>query len=162
GRERIVQQHDLGGFFGNFGAGNAHGDADVCIFEGGRVVDAVAGDGDHVALGLQFFDDAHFQQRRAAGDDAHRGQHPRKFFVGEVFKVRGLDRDVLFVEQVQIVRDGGGGDDVVAGEHFDLDACRLAGGHGAVDLGAQRVGNADEAVEAHAALGGGAAFGESL
>ena len=59
---------------------------------------------------------------------------------------------MLAVEDVQLFGDGGGGDDVVAGEHLDLDARRLAGVHGVVHFGAQRVGDADEAVEGHVRL----------
>ena len=55
GGEVVVGEDHFGGVFGDFGAGDAHGDADVGAGEGGGVVDAVAGHGDDVAL---FFEDA--------------------------------------------------------------------------------------------------------
>jgi hypothetical protein len=57
GGEVVVQQHHVGGFLGNVGAGDAHGHADVGLLERRRVVDAVAGHGHDVAAVLQRLDD---------------------------------------------------------------------------------------------------------
>ena len=46
-----------GGFLGHLRPGHAHRDADVGLAQGGRVVDAVAGHGDHLAACLQHPDD---------------------------------------------------------------------------------------------------------
>ena len=59
---------------------------------------------------------------------------------------------MIVVENAELVRDGGRGDDVVAREHFQIDARALAGVHRVVHFRAQGVGDADEPVEDHAVL----------
>jgi hypothetical protein len=51
--EVVGGEDDVGGFAGDVGAGASHGDADVGLAQRGGVVDAVAGDGDDLAVGLQ-------------------------------------------------------------------------------------------------------------
>ncbi len=53
GREVVVGEHEIGGFAGDLGARPSHRDTDVRAPQGGRIVDAVAGDCDDLALGLQ-------------------------------------------------------------------------------------------------------------
>src|SRR5690606_33533327 len=65
----VVGQHHVGGFFGDVGAGDAHGYADVGLLERRGVVDAVAGHGDNVAVGAQGADDAHLVFRGNPGED---------------------------------------------------------------------------------------------
>ena len=43
GGEVVICENDGGGIFGDVRAGEAHGNADVGAFEGGRIIDAVAG-----------------------------------------------------------------------------------------------------------------------
>ena len=50
--EVVVGEDHHRGFLGHLGAGDAHGDADVGLLQRGRVVDAVAGHRDDVALAL--------------------------------------------------------------------------------------------------------------
>ena len=57
-----------GAFHGDVGAG-AHGDADLRLREGRRVVDAVARHGDDAALGLNFLTARGFLLRQHLGDD---------------------------------------------------------------------------------------------
>ena len=66
---------------------------------------------------------------------------------------------MIVVEDAKLVRDGGRGDDVVAGEHFQVDARALAGVYRIVHFCAQRIGDADEPIEDHAAFRILAAFG---
>jgi hypothetical protein len=56
--EIIIRQHHVGRLLRDVGAGDAHGDADICGLERGSIVDAVAGHGDDVTLALQRLDDA--------------------------------------------------------------------------------------------------------
>ena len=54
----VVGQDHVGGFFGDIGAGDAHGHADVGSLERRGIVDAVAGHRDHLPVGLERLDDA--------------------------------------------------------------------------------------------------------
>src|SRR5690606_39222088 len=58
GGEVVVGDDQLGGLAGDVGPVLAHGDADVGSAEGGRVVDAVAGDGHEVPGPARRLDDA--------------------------------------------------------------------------------------------------------
>ena len=69
--EIVVGQHHVGGLLGDIGAGDAHGDADIGGLECGRIVDAVAGHGDDVALALQRAHDAQLVLGIDAGEHAH-------------------------------------------------------------------------------------------
>ena len=51
--EVVVEQDQVGGLLGDLGAAPAHGDADVGVLEGRRVVDPVAGHRQHLAVGAQ-------------------------------------------------------------------------------------------------------------
>ena len=73
GGEVVVGQYHLRGFLGRLSALDAHGDADVCAFQGRRVVDAVAGHGHPRAAGLQAFNQAQFVRRAGAGEHAGGG-----------------------------------------------------------------------------------------
>ena len=57
GGEIVVQQDNVGGVFGNVCTRNAHGNADIRLFEGGRIVDAVARHGGHFAAAFERLDD---------------------------------------------------------------------------------------------------------
>ena len=86
-----LHQRDAGALHRHVGAG-AHRDADVGLRQRRRVVDAVAGHGDHAALGLQALDD-------------------RRLLLGQHL---GLD-----LVDAHGARDGLGGRAAVAGQHHD-------------------------------------------
>ena len=123
GGKRVVQKDDVAGFLGDFGAGDAHGDADVGVFQGRGVVDAVA-------RFFQQFDDAHFDDRGASRDDGDRRQFRQKLFVAHIGDVFRFDGNAAVVQQVQFAGDGRGGDDVVSREDFQGDAGRTGRRHG--------------------------------
>ena len=89
-----VEVDHVAGFFGGLGAG-VHGDAYVGLGERGRVVGAVAGHGDELALGLLALDEVHL-----------------------VFGL-GFGQEVV---DAGFAGDGGGGERVVAGDHDGADA----------------------------------------
>ena len=68
-REVVVGQDHHRGLLGDLGAGDAHGDADVGRLEGRRVVHAVAGHRDDMALAPQDLDEADLVLGRDPGDD---------------------------------------------------------------------------------------------
>jgi hypothetical protein len=57
GGEVVVSQNHVGRFFGDLGAGHAHGNPDVGRLQSWRVVDTVSGHGDDLAVGLEGVDD---------------------------------------------------------------------------------------------------------
>ena len=67
--EAVVEEHEIGGLPRDVGAALAHGDADVGGFERRRVVDAVPGHGDDLAVGLQRLDQRKLLLRHDAGED---------------------------------------------------------------------------------------------
>ena len=71
--EVVVEQHHVGGLARHVGAAAAHGDADVGLPQGRRVVDAVASHGDELALLFQRADDAHFLFGEDAREHDFRG-----------------------------------------------------------------------------------------
>ena len=49
GGKTVVQQHNIAGLLGHLGAGDAHGDAHIRVFERRSVVDSVPGDRHHIS-----------------------------------------------------------------------------------------------------------------
>ena len=94
--EVAFYQGDAAALHGDVGAG-AHGDAHVGLRERGRVVDAVAGHGDHSSLLLQLADHVQLPFRQ--------------------------DSSFEFVD-AQLLRDEGGCESIVACNHDDAHALR--------------------------------------
>ena len=67
--EIVLDEHHVGGFARHVAAAPPHRDADVRLADGRRVVDAVAGGGDHMALGLERAHDAELLVGPQAGED---------------------------------------------------------------------------------------------
>ena len=74
GGEVVVGQDHDRGFFGDLGAGDAHGDPDVGRLEGGGVIDPVPGHGDHVAALFEQPDQAQLVLGGDPGHDPDLGQ----------------------------------------------------------------------------------------
>ena len=58
--EIIVGENHVAGFFGDFGAGDAHRYADIGASQGSGVVHAVAGHCDNLAVRTKCFDNTNF------------------------------------------------------------------------------------------------------
>ncbi len=54
----VIRQDHIRGFLGNIRAGNTHRDADIRFFQGGGIIDTVAGHRDHIAKLLERGDDS--------------------------------------------------------------------------------------------------------
>ena len=63
----IIGEDHIGGVLGHLGAGDSHGDSDICLFERRSIVYTVAGHGDDPAFSLPCLHDA----------DLMLGSHPR-------------------------------------------------------------------------------------
>ena len=72
--EVVVREDDRGGLARGLGARLSHRNADVRAAEGGRVVDAVAGDRDDLAARLELFDERELRRRSSAGVDVRLGE----------------------------------------------------------------------------------------
>ena len=156
GGEVVVEQNHVGRFLRYFRAVDAHGNADVGVFEGRSVVHAVAGHGHELVAGLQSADDAQL----LGGVDA--GVHPHALH--QLLKRGLVELSQLLAGQHQVLGRGNnaqafgyglGRELVVAGNHHGRDAGGFALGHGLPGFGAGRVYQAGEADEAQAGFDGG-------
>ena len=148
--EVVVGDDDVGALLGDVGALAPHGDADMGVLEGGRVVDAVAGDGDEMAVALERPDDGQLLDRLHPRVDAGRPrQRVERRFPGGLRLRHLLARDDLRLREVdsRLPRDGARGPRVVAGDHDDLDAGLPAGRNRPGHLRPQRVLHAGETEE---------------
>ena len=123
GGEVVVGQDHHRGVLRHLGAGDAHGHADVGLLERRRVVHAVAGHGDDVALLLRACDQADLVLRRHAGHDADLGELGGQLLVGQGGELGAGER---LAGDAELLADGGGRDRVVAGDHAHLDAGAVA------------------------------------
>ena len=148
GGEVVVQQHDGCRLARHVRTAPTHGNAHMRGLERGCVVDAVAGHGDDFTVLFERLHDAQLLLWRNAGADAD-ALHAlaqcsivelRQFVAGEQL-LRRAD-----VELCRL-RNGARRGRIVARDHDDANASTAALGHRVHDLGAQRVGQAQQANE---------------
>ena len=141
-REVVVGEDHRGGLLRDLRAGDAHGDADVGALQRRRVVHAVAGHRDDVALALEHVDEAHLVLGRDARDHADAVDLALERLV--VAHRRPLGAGDRAAPDPELARDRLGGDGVVAGDHAHLDAGRVRLGDRRLRLRPRRVDDADE------------------
>ena len=151
GGEVVVGQHHGGGIFGRFGAVFAHGHAHVGAFQGRGIVYAVAGHGDHFAVGLQGLHQAQLVLGAGAGKDIDIGHHVAQGGIVQQFDFGPCQRRFAQAN-AQLGTNGAGGFAVVAGDHLHANARCVAFGHGRHGFGAGRVHAAQQAKQGEAAL----------
>ena len=147
GGEVVVGQNHIGHIFRHVSTGDSHADADIGGFDGGRVVDAVAGHGDDLPAGLPGCDDPHLVLRLYAGVDAVIADFLRQLFVGERIQLRSGNGLFGALQNAKLLGDGHGGVPVVAGDHHGPDTCTVTFGDGVLDLRADGVDHAHQAEE---------------
>src|SRR5450830_188220 len=134
--EVVLEQDDGGGLAGDVGSSFAHGDADMGILQGWRVVDAVAGHGDDLTVCLERLDQAELLFRDHASKHADVADLIADLFFGHGFKLWPGD-DAVGVLQTDFSRDGLCRARVVARDHDDAHPSTAAlgdgGGYGRVD-----------------------------
>jgi hypothetical protein len=121
-----------------------HGDADIGLLQGRRVVDAVARHSDDLALGLQGADDAQLVLRARAREHTRTLHDLLQRGVGEPVQVVAGE-DVRGVAQPELPGDRRRCRSVVAGDHLHRDPRRAALGDGRHGLLPRRVDEADDA-----------------
>ena len=158
GAEVVVGEDHLGALLGHFGAGDAHGHADIRGFDSGSIVYAVAGHSHDIALPLQRFDDFQLVFRRNARVHGYFAggvvERPliRQFVeldTGEHFaaQVVGAGRTAVPVcfDDAQIAGDACRGKRMVTGNHDGADAGAMRFGDGIAHFGTRRIDDADHA-----------------
>ena len=131
GGEVVVREHEIRRALADVRARDAHADADVRALDGGRVVDAVARHGDHLALALIGGDDPHLVLGADAREDGILLDGGGKLLVTHLVQIRAEDDLVPFAQDADVGGDGGRGVDVVARDHdgtharADADSDRL-------------------------------------
>jgi hypothetical protein len=137
--EVVVEQHHVGRFLAHFGAGDAHRHTDVGLLQGRGIVDAVAGHGHHLSIGLQGFHDAQLLLGRHARVDAAAGHCLLQGGGGHGLKLAAEDHLTVGVGEADRRTDGTGGERVIAGDHHRPDPGSATGGHGLGHLRAGRI-----------------------
>ncbi len=128
GGEVVVRQHDGARLLGRLGPLHAHGHADVGLLQRRRIVDAIAGHGDHLAIGLQRTYQTQLVFRAGTGEHPCLGDGLAHGRIVHQLQLRAGDRlDVL--AHAQLPGDGAGGHTVVTGDHHHTNAGRAALGH---------------------------------
>ncbi len=124
-REVVVGQHHFGGLLGDLGALDAHRHADVGFLQCRGVVDAVAGHGDDLAVGLDRLHQSQLVLGAGPGEHINRLDALAQFGRVELLDLHALHRG-LAVADTEHFRDGRRGDLVVAGDHRHADAAVVA------------------------------------
>ncbi len=144
--EIVIEEHHLRGFFGRLGALVAHGDADIGLLEGRRIVDAVAGHRNDTALRLQRLHDAQLVLRTGPREHGRRIDRLLEFRVRQLVDI-GAREDARRLAEPQLSRNGFGGRGMIARDHLDGDAGCLALRDGCHSLVARRIDETDNAEE---------------
>ena len=142
--EVVVGEDHHRGLLGDLRAGDAHGDADVGLLERRRVVHAVAGHGDDVALLAQDVHEVDLVLGGDAGEDADAVDLAHRLVVAQGAEVGAGHGAAL---DAQLAGDRLGRDRVVAGDHADLDAGRMGGRDGGLGGRSRRVHDAHDREE---------------
>jgi len=176
GRKVVIEQNHVGGLLGDIRSGDSHGDTDVGLLEGGRVVDTVSGDSHDGAAALTAFDDFQFLLRRRSGKDdlGVVSQDVIQFFFTEFLQLGSTDDGSLCVARVDLTDwnakffgqifdglvafgndadrfgNGFGSDGVISGDHDDFDSGRAAHGNGVGHCSTRRVDHGHHAEETEA------------
>merc|ERR550534_3462114 len=152
GGKVVVEQDHVSGLLGDVGAGDTHGNTDVSLLQGRRVVDTISGDGNDGAHPLATLHNNQLLLGRSSSEDNLVVVHQDlvKVLVLHVLDLASVDDGGSRLPGVDVLHtavppgsdvlhsflalgddshgssDGFGSDRVVAGHHDDLDASRSA------------------------------------
>ena len=123
----IVRQNNVCRLFGYLGAYDAHGTANIRIFQRRRVIDAIPCHGGNVSLRLPSFYDAHLMFRRNTG--VYRNVfHPLfQFYVAELIQLLPCQSFFALCQNAQALCNGHSCRLVVSCDHNRLDPCLTTG-----------------------------------
>ena len=145
----VIQQHQRGGLARHVGTAAPHRHPHMRGLQGRCVVHAIARHGHDLTAGLQRLHDAQFLRRGNAGTHAHRLQARPQFSVtqschGVAGQQRFIGGVVSAGQQVRLPGNGAGRGRVITGDHHHPNTGAEALRHGLGNLGAQRVGQAQQ------------------
>ena len=143
-REVVGEEHDVGDVAGDVGAAHAHGHADVGGAQRGRVVDPVAGHGDHLAVALQGPDDMVLVSRRHAGEHVHVAHEFLQPVGAHLADARAVEDVQRSPAQVELAIDRGRRACVVPGDEHGADPGAAARADGVGDPGTDRIREGDQ------------------
>ena len=144
--EAVVEEDEVRGLPRDIRAALPHGDADVGGFERRRVVDAVPGHGDDLAVGLQRLDQGKLLLRHDAGEDPDPPYPLAQGFRIELGHLLAGEHAGAHVDP-GLAGDLQGRGRIVARDHRNGDPGPLRLGDGLRDIGPDRIREADQALE---------------
>ena len=155
--EVVIEQHQVGGFASNIGAGLAHGHPNIGLTKCRRIIDAIAGHRHDGSSSLESASDAELLFGSETGDHHVVGGQELSYGI-IVVRELGADHHCMSGE-AGLLRNRHGGGRVIPGDHHDLDPGTATAGNRIWDFWANRVGHPDETEEFHLSLGFGAVSG---
>ena len=120
GAEIVVEQHDGGSFARHVRSAPAHGDADMGGLQRRRIVDAIAGHRDDLAISLVGVDDAQLLVRRDPREHTGRFDPAGQFHLVQLLELFAGHEIAAF--EPGLMRDRACGRRIVTGDHDGLDA----------------------------------------
>jgi hypothetical protein len=151
--EVVVGEDEVGGLARDVGARAAHGDADVRLFQGRRVVDAVARHRHDVTERAVRVHDAELLLGRGAREHPQAHGFGAKRVVAHLGELGAGDDAVPRSPQVELLGDGDGRDRMIARDHDDPDARLVAHANGFFDGASRRVLHGDDPEQRERLLG---------
>ena len=140
----IVRQYHRCRILGNLCTGDTHGNAHVCLFQRRGIVDAVTGHRNDIATFLPCPNNADLMLRRYTGIDGFICHKVHQLFVGVSVQCRTFYRLFRFFQNADFLGNRRRCDNVVAGNHYRLDASRLTLGNRLFGLFTRRVHFSDQ------------------
>ena len=151
GGKVIVGDYHRSVLFGDLGALDAHGDADIGLLERRGVVHSVARHGDDVPLALKRLDDSQFVLGRDSRKHSGVGDNllpAGRVLLSQLARMDGSQGTTLKIAiDLQLPCDLGRRRLLIAGDHDRPNACLTARLDGGLGLFAERVAHADQADE---------------
>ena len=146
GGKVIVQQDHGGGFLGDIRTAQAHRNAHVRLFQGGRIVDPIPGHGHHVSGVLQCLQHLLLHLGRGTRHDIHFLHFFDQRWSAEAAHLTGIHDASPDPERLG---DGLGGQTIVAGDHHHPDAGSLGACNGFGGSGTRRIDQSQQPHEGH-------------
>jgi len=148
GGKVVVRQNHIGDILGDIGSCDTHADADIGIFDGRRVVDAVARHRSDLAFFTPCIDDAGLMLRLNARVNGIFFDGGFEILIRDFIKLRTGNRFLRVLDDAELHGDCDGGVLVVSGDHDGADAGRATFVDGGLYLRTDGIDHTAESDEA--------------
>ena len=152
GGKIIVGEGHIRRALGHVRTGDAHGTADISSLQGGSIVDAVAGHGDHLTTVLPGLDNADLILRGNTGIHGDVLHLLVQLLIAHGVQLGAGDGPIPLREDPQLFGNGRCRHHVVSGDHHRLDPRLTAQGHSLLGLRPGRVDHTHQAQQGQAVL----------